>query len=67
MEHDEAQNLATSVGLAKLEAKHVKLLAESIKAARALAEALPKDLHWSEEPAIVFRVASSKANTGRKP
>ena len=56
MDKDEAQQLAAAAGLTKLDEKHLAQLALSVASARELAAKLPKDLHWSEEIALVFRL-----------
>ena len=53
-----ARLVATAAGLTKLDEKHLAQLALSIASARELAGKLPKDLHWSEEIALVFRLPS---------
>ena len=56
MENDRARQLAASAGLAKLDEKHLAQLTQSVASARELAAKLPRDLHWSEEIALVFRL-----------
>ena len=58
MTNDEnhARQVATAAGLTKLDEKHLAQLALSVASARELAGKLPKDLHWSEEIALVFRL-----------
>ena len=51
-----ARDLATASGLTKLDEKHLAQLAQSVASARELAVKLPKDLHWSEEIALTFRL-----------
>jgi len=51
-----ARLVATAAGLTKLDEKHLAQLALSIASARELAGKLPKDLHWSEEIALVFHL-----------
>ena len=57
IEDDErARQIAALTGLAKLQAKHLAQLANSVASARDASAKLPKDLHWSEEIALVFRL-----------
>jgi hypothetical protein len=56
MEKDCAREIAAAAGLTKLDEKHQAQLALSVASARELASKLPKDLHWSEEIALVFRL-----------
>ena len=58
MTNDEnhARQIATAAGLTKLDEKQLAQLALSVASARELAGKLPKDLHWSEEIALVFRL-----------
>jgi hypothetical protein len=53
---DRAQEIAVAEGLTKLDEKQLAQLAQSVASARELAAKLPKDLHWSEEIALVFRL-----------
>ena len=53
----DARRLAAALGLTKLDAKHLGHLAQAIASTRELADKLPKDLHWSEEPALTFHLA----------
>jgi len=57
MDDDEVLRVARAMGLTRLEPEHLMQLAQSLEAARRLGQQLPGDLHWSEEPAMVFRVA----------
>jgi hypothetical protein len=56
-EKDRVGELARAAGLTKLNDKQLAQFAAGVASARALAEALPKDLHWSEESALVYRPA----------
>ena len=60
MDKDRAQEIAAAEGLTKLDEKQLAQLAQSVASARELAEKLPKDLHWSEEIALVFRLPTSE-------
>ena len=53
---ERAQQVAALTGLTKLEAKHLAQLANSVASAREAGAKLPKDLHWSEEMALIFRL-----------
>jgi hypothetical protein len=55
----QARALAEAEGLTRLDGKHLAQLAQGVASARELAAKLPKDLHWSEESALVFRLPSS--------
>ena len=56
MDKNRAREIATAAGLTKLDGKHLAQLALSVASARELSAKLPKDLHWSEEIALVFRL-----------
>ena len=58
MTNDEthARQIATAAGLTRLDERQLAQLALSVASARELAAKLPKDLHWSEESALVFRL-----------
>jgi hypothetical protein len=53
---DEARRVATAAGLTKLTDRHLTELARGVASGRELSSKLPKDLHWSEEIALVFRL-----------
>jgi hypothetical protein len=59
MDKDLAKEIAAAEGLAKLDEKQLTQLAQGIASARELAQKLPKDLHWSEEIALIFRLPPS--------
>jgi hypothetical protein len=61
MDKDRAREIAAAEGLTKLDEKQ---LAQSVASGRELAEKLPKNLHWSEEIALIFRLPTPK-DTGR--
>jgi hypothetical protein len=48
--------MAAAVGLTRLRAKHLEQLQASTVAAGELASKLPKDLAWTEELALTFRL-----------
>lgn len=56
MEKKELIALADAAQLTGLADKHLAQLRLSAASARELAAKLPKDLHWSEEPALSFRL-----------
>ena len=56
MDKDRAREIAAAEGLTKLDEKQ---LAQSVASGRELAEKLPKNLHWSEEIALIFRLPPS--------
>jgi hypothetical protein len=55
-DNDRAREIAAAAGLTKLGEKHLAQLAASVASGRELAGKLPKDLHWSEEIALTFRL-----------
>ena len=59
MDKDLAKEIAAAEGLAKLDEKQLTQLAQGIASARELAQKLPKDLHWSEEIALIVRLPPS--------
>jgi hypothetical protein len=61
MDKRQARRMAVAAGLTRLEEKHLVQLARSAEAARELAGNLPKDLHWSEEIALTFRLPGPRA------
>jgi len=56
MTDDELKHVAASQGLLRLAERHMAQLAAGARANARLVEQLPKDLHWSEESALVFRL-----------
>jgi hypothetical protein len=52
----ELVQLAAAAGLPRLSDKHLDQLQKSLASARELADKLPKDLHWSEELSLTFRL-----------
>jgi hypothetical protein len=61
MDKRQALHMALAAGLTRLEEKHLAQLVSSAEAARDLGGKLPKDLHWSEEMALTFCLASPRA------
>jgi hypothetical protein len=55
-ENERAREIAIAAGLTTLDEKHLAQLAQSVASAREAGDKLPKDLHWSEEIALVFRL-----------
>jgi hypothetical protein len=58
MTTDEAILLQTAatVGWMRLSAAHLEQLKRALESARELGDKLPKDLHYSEEIAVTFRL-----------
>jgi hypothetical protein len=56
MSKAELVQLAAAAGLPRLSDKHLEQLQKSWASARELAAKLPKDLHWSEELSLTFRL-----------
>ena len=56
MEDDRTRQVALAAGLAVLDEKHLAQLVNSVASGRELAGKLPRDLHWSEEIALIFRL-----------
>jgi hypothetical protein len=56
--------IAAEAGLTRLSDQYLQQLQFSLAAARELADKLPKDLHWSEELSLTFRLPRP---TGAKP
>jgi hypothetical protein len=48
--------IAAAAGLPRLSDQHLEQLQMSLASARELADKLPKDLHWSEELCLTFRL-----------
>ena len=57
----QADHAAMAAGLTRLEEAHLGQLARSVESGRELSGRLPKDLHWSEEIAVVFRAPLPRA------
>ena len=55
---------AATVGLMRLNAAHLEQLKRALESARELGDKLPKDLHYSEEIAVTFRLSPAG---GSKP
>ena len=53
-DREEASRAAASLGLKRLDVKALELLAQGARTTRDLAAQLPKDLHWTEESALVY-------------
>ncbi len=60
MTQDELRRIAAELGLVRLQDAHLQQLEAGIASNRALAARLPKNLHWTDEPAHVFRLAPVK-------
>ncbi len=59
MTDDETRSKALAHGLSNLTAKQLEQFAAVLQNSQKLASQLPRDLHWSEEPAHVLRLAKS--------
>ena len=67
MSKAELVEMAAAAGLPRLSDKHLDQLQKSWASARELAAKLPKDLHWSEELSLTFRLprpAADKPKSG---
>ena len=60
MEQDEVKRKAEQLGLVRLADRHADDLEKALKNAEILSERLPKDLHWTEEPAHTYRLSSTR-------
>ena len=60
MDKAELRRIAAAHGLTKLTEKHLAQFAETIKINEKLVAGLPKDLHWSDEPAHIVRLSVPK-------
>lgn len=58
---DDVRRLAAQTGLGAISERHHAELQKAIEKAKDISDRLPKDLHWSEEPAYVYRLPLSKA------
>jgi len=56
MSKAELAQIAAAAGLPRLGDKHLDQLQMAVTSARELAQKLPKDLHWSEELSLTFRL-----------
>ena len=63
MDKTEVRRIAAAHGLTKLTDKHLEQFAESIKIKEKLVAGLPRDLHWSEEGALILRLRQSKESS----
>jgi hypothetical protein len=53
---DTLRQTAATAGLNRLDKAHLAQLKRAIESARELGDKLPKDLHYSEEIALTFRL-----------
>ena len=60
MDDSLVRRTAMEAGLTRLEEKHLAQLARSIETGRELSGALPRDLAWSEEGALHFRLPTPR-------
>ena len=63
MSKAELAQMAAAAGLPRLSDKHLDELKQSTASARELADKLPKDLHWSEELSLTFRLPRPAGDT----
>lgn len=63
MQTDEVRRIADAHGLTKLTDAQLEPFAETIKNNERLVAGLPKDMHWSEEPAHVLRLQPAKESS----
>ena len=56
MSKAELVQIALAAGLPRLADNHLDQLQLAVTSARELAQKLPKDLHWSEELSLTFRL-----------
>jgi len=59
MDKRQAVRIAHALGLTRLEDKHLGQLARGAESAHELSGKLPRDLHWSEEMALTFRLTDA--------
>ena len=59
-EQEDARRIAAEAGLPKLEDTQLAQLMKSRAGTRDLTARLPKDLHWSEEPAVTLALMPAK-------
>ncbi|MDX2159147.1 MAG: hypothetical protein SFW09_21795 [Hyphomicrobiaceae bacterium] len=62
MTDDETVRRARDLGLEKLARHDAGELTRALEAAEALAKRMPKDIHWTEEPAHVLSLAARKGS-----
>ena len=63
MQTDEVRRIADAHGLTKLTDAQLDQFAETIKNNERLVAGLPKDLHWSDEPAHILRLQPAKESS----
>jgi hypothetical protein len=54
MDREELRRRAAACGLDKLDAAQLEQFAQGVRSTEALSGRLPKDLHWTQEPALTF-------------
>lgn len=57
---EDTRRIAGDAGLPRLGDSQLDQFAKGLAATRALLSRLPKDLHWSEEPAVTVSVQPSR-------
>ncbi len=60
MDHDEIERKAKELGLSRLAAEYPDEFRKALDNAKALGERLPKDIHWTEEPAYLFNAKAQR-------
>lgn len=60
MDQNDIERKAKELGLSKLAAEHLDEFRKILDNAKALAERLPKDIHWTEEPAHIFNAKAQR-------
>jgi len=61
--NDILRQTAATAGLMRLDPAHLAQLKRAMESARELGGELPKDLHYSEEIAITFRLPAAGGST----
>ena len=60
---DTLPQTAAAAGLTRLDQSHLAQLKRAMESARELGDKLPKDLHYSEEIAVTFRLPAAGDST----
>jgi len=58
MNSDEFERKSKELGLEKLAANHAADLRKALENSSTIAQKIPTDLHWSEEPAHTFNLTA---------
>ena len=62
VDHDQLKAIAAAAGLPRLSDKHLEQLQTSAASASELSGKLPKDLNWTDELALTFRLPLPRGN-----